>query len=179
MIFVLSKNHSYLLEPGPTLSTRVISGFNGILIRPYDVSNEWAPVMMIHELVHLDHKISKLDISPRRDEYLAYKAERKSLDIQTENRLSLEQAKLIIQMKLNSYLQVIWHFKNNRIKFQEKLIELDNKVSREKPKSTSELEMRLGFYVVSLSLDILAKSQADEEQGIKAISQILKEIGKY
>lgn len=184
MLFVLSKEHSFLSKPGATLTTREISGFNGVLIRPYDVSEEWAGAMMIHELVHLSHMMSGVTFSPDESEYLAYIQERKALDILTENKLSLEQDKLIEEMKLNSYIQVVWHFNNNRINFQEKLMEMDGRISKERPRSISELEMRLGFYAVSLSLGILEKSQFSKKsimkvKGIKVVDQVLKEVGKY
>ena len=184
MLFVLSKEHSFLSKPGATLTTREISGFNGVLIRPYDVSEEWAGAMMIHELVHLSHMMSGVTFSPDEGEYLAYIQERKALDILTENKLSLEQDKLIEEMKLNSYIQVVWHFNNNRINFQEKLMEMDGRISKERPRSISELEMRLGFYAVSLSLGILEKSQFSKKsimkvKGIKVVDQVLKEVGKY
>ncbi len=183
MLFVLSKDHSYLSQDGPTLSARVISGFNGVLIRPYDISNEWAAVMLIHELVHLDHLITKIDISPDKNEYLAYEMEKKALDIQTDKRLTIEQAKLIKDMKLNSYIQVIWQFKNNIVEFQKRIIQMDQEISAEAPKSISELEMRLGFYAVSLSLDILDKGDfpkgEKEKKSIEAIAQVLKTVGKY
>jgi hypothetical protein len=184
MLFVLSKEHSFLSKPGATLSTRKISGFNGVLVRPYDVSEEWAGSMMIHELIHLSHMMSGLTFSSNEGEYLAYTEERKALDILTEKKLSIEQDKLIKEMKLNSYIQVIWHFNNNRIKFQEKLMKMDRQISKEKPKSMSELEMRLGFYAVSISLGILEKGQIDKKtslknRGIQIVGQVLKEVGKY
>jgi hypothetical protein len=184
MLFVLSKEHSFLSKPGATLTTRKISGFNGVLVRPYDVSEEWAGAMMIHELVHLSHMISGKSVSSSEGEYLAYMEERKALDILTENKLTIEQDTLIKEMKLNSYIQVIWHFNNNRIKFQEKLMEMDRRISKEKPKSMSELEMRLGFYAVSISLGILEKGEFDKKtpfkgRGIQVVGQVLKEVGKY
>ena len=94
-----------------------------------------------------------------------------------------EQAKLIKDMKLNSYIQVTWQFKNNIVEFQKRIIQMDQEISAEAPKSISELEMRLGFYAVSLSLDILDKGDfpkgEKEKKSIEAIAQVLKAVGKY
>lgn len=179
MIFVLSEDHPILHKPGPTLVTQKIAGYDGVLIRPYDVSSEWAAITMIHELVHLDHKLRGLDYSPDKEEYLAYNAEKKALNVLSEEKLNLEQEKLIKEMELNSYIQIIWNFKNNREHFQRKLMNLDEMVSSTKYKSMSELEMRLGFYAISITLDLLQRNNVNEEKSIRAVGQVLSEIGKY
>lgn len=82
-------------------------------------------------------------------------------------------------MELNSYIQIIWNFKNNREHFQRKLMNLDEMVSSTKYKSMSELEMRLGFYAISITLDLLQRNNVNEEKSIRAVGQVLSEIGKY
>lgn len=179
LFFVLDREHSAFKAPGPTLVTRKVGKYNGILIRPYIVSDQWAAIFMIHELLHLKHLVNSIEMSSGEDEYLAYKVEKEALNIQTKKKLEVELRNIIKKFKLHGHFQVSWQAKNNSKEFQRAILDMDKIVSKEGAKSESELEMRLGFYTVAIALEVLATSSLNENRKIKAISHLLEEIGKF
>jgi len=126
-------------------------------IQPAEVSEEWAGIFLLHELVHLfDRKNGIEPLHPDKQQYLAGEARAYEVELLAMNYASKEQYSKVMgeelaRLGITSPEDIYEIYKSKQLeKLGATFMKLDQTIGSGKPKSEKEAGNRMGFHVMAM-----------------------------
>jgi hypothetical protein len=176
----LDLDHPALKTRGNTLNAKVNkNGLVFIVIRPDKISDKWAGVFLLHELSHAKEYMDIGHSDREKTELLAYELEKIAYNHITENLFDrvLDE---VINIHNISYEGMLSQLDKKEVKhFSPVLHEIDEKMSEEFGQSIAEMEMRHGFYLMSIVLRLSEKNMDDTETKARKMNSIIEKVSLF
>lgn len=172
-------NHPALETRGPTLNSMKNNDFVVTVIRPDKISVRWAGVFLVHEFAHLKEYMEYGYLNSEESEFKAYTLEKIAVNHITSNRFD-EILKLIIDKhKIIDGSQLVEMHKNDRKRIQSLFFEIDEILGEESGRSIAEIEMRYGFYLMSLILRLSEMNNDNPEITSRKVKMVLDKVSLF
>ena len=155
IIAIYEPDNPILKQPRNTMFTVNQHGQTIIQIRPDIISQEYAGIFLIHELVHaVDFSTNTKSFSSDFNEMKAYFQEKYISNIYFNGKYDEALDNILKMFKINNFHDFLEarSTDNKRYTFDNELMKIDKFIGASKPESNAEAEMRLGFYLVSLEI---------------------------
>lgn len=170
-------------EADPLLHIDGSSSINVLQIQPAEVSEEWAGIFLVHELVHLFDREKKIEpLHPDRLQYLAgearaYKVELLAVNYVSEGQYSRVMEEELTRLGITSLDGIYKIYESKRLEeFEASFIKLDQTIGSGPPKSTKEKGNRSGFHIMAMGRYLIDKTHPEGEGKTQAFKAFIEKI---
>ncbi len=178
-VLFIKNDHPILNTRGNTLTSGVYDSLVGVAIRPDRISRRWAGIFLVHEMSHALERMYKTNILPDESEFFAYDLEKRAYNHITNGKLDRALEKEISQREVRSHSQLLGILRSNEAVRYETLHNIDRYLNEEHPLGLAEGEMRLGFYLMALSIRIGEIHNYTRAQQVENLNAVLKEFQMF
>ncbi len=175
----LDLNHPALEARGPTLRSMKNNDLVVTVIRPDKISTKWAGVFLVHEFAHLKEYTEHGYLNSEDSEFKAYSLEKIAVNHITRNRFDEVLKHIIDRHKIIGGSQIVEMNKNDRKRLQSLFFEIDEILGEEKGRSIAEMEMRYGFYLMSLILRLSEMNNDNQEIASRKLKTVLDKVSLF
>lgn len=178
-VLFTNPDHPGLKTKSSTLWTGKQDSLIAVTVRPDLMTERWAGIFLIHELVHGLEKIYMKDAKPEASEYLAYMVEMDIYNLLTHGKLNSVLDNKLNKFSLKEHDQLLELYDSNKNKVYDFIYSIDKELNEPKPKSSAEEEMRIGFYLMAATIRIGQNNGYPTNTKINNLNQLLKKSSLY
>lgn len=151
---------------------------NAVLIKPVNITQEWAGIILIHELSHLYDRMSGHEpLHGSRSEFLqgevdAYSVEIDAINHFTKGRFDEALVQHLEGLKVDDPTKLVAEVKTSPQKWHPVFSDLDRVINKSSPLSQGEGALRRGLYIIALGfkfIDLQNLESSDAKQVKKAV----------
>jgi hypothetical protein len=172
-------NHPALETRGATLRSMKDNDLVAAVIRPDKISPKWAGIFLVHEFAHLKEYMECGHLNSEESEFKAYQLEKIAVNHITKNRFDEVLKHIIDKHKITDGTQLAEMHKTDRKRTHFLVLEIDEMLGEGSGRNIAELEMRYGFYLVSLSLKLSERDGDNPEIAAKKVKMILETVSLF
>jgi hypothetical protein len=154
-LVVVPPGNDYLAKMEATLQVYATESLVVLNIKPERVTSQWAGIFLFHELSHLMDRLYQIEpLNPSREQFLqgelrAYQAELLAANLQSDGNLDRQMDVLISKLHPSSLGDLV---QKCRLMDLSEYALLDSALGNIRPESEAEVSIRLGFYLLSISI---------------------------